>query len=286
MRVAGRRLSVSTAAVLVGFVLGIAGCAQEQATTVTQEASKPDAAVTAEATKPAEPVRIDPDEPVSLAVLAQEFDLEFPELEKVEQFRGSKKGGKIYILYPRKDVRKVDLDRFRVDVTDEFAREGTIEFRRGKDVLYSAPFEPERFETIIDVPAAVASAVQLGDRVTWGFYPKEGRPVTAQFRVVKERKKVTKRVDALEQRLKKDHPVVLASLKAQVFLDNKLYYAAYREAWAVVRTGQAPVEACAIVQASVRRMGLKKTPLWDAAQEAAGVAVRGYRGRYGPGPRR
>ncbi len=79
---------------------------------------------------------------------------------------------------------------------------------------------------------------------------------------------------------------ILASLKAQVFLDNKLYYAAYREAWAVIRTGQAPVEACAIVQASVRSMGLKKTPLWDAVQEAAGVAVRGYRGRYGPGPRR
>ena len=84
MRFAGRGLSVPTAAVLLGFVLGIAGCDQKQATTVTHEASKPDASVTAEATKPAEPVQVVPDEPVTMAALAQEFGLAFPELEKVE----------------------------------------------------------------------------------------------------------------------------------------------------------------------------------------------------------
>ncbi len=181
MRFAGRGLSVPTAAVLLGFVLGIAGCDQKQATTVTHEASKPDASVTAEATKPAEPARVVPDEPVTMAALAQEFDLAFPELEKVEHLRGSKRGGKIYVLYPRKSVRKADLDRFRVDVSDAFEQEGTIEFRKGKDVLHSAPFEPDRFETIGDVPAAVASAVQAGDKVTWGFYPDQGKPVTTTF---------------------------------------------------------------------------------------------------------
>jgi hypothetical protein len=284
MRVVESRFSVLTTVVLMSLVLGMAGCSKSKPTVVVQQPSEPAAAPAVDKKAAAEePFSIDPTDAEAMASIASEFDLVFPDMEKPETLRGTRKGAKIQVLYPRKDVRRDDLDQFRIDVIDTFEKKGAIEFRKGKEVLYTKPFEPERFETIEDIPAAVANAVEPGDKVTWGFYPEEGRPVTAVFKVVKESKKVTKRVGELEQRLAKNHPMVFASLKAQVFLDNRLHYAAYRESVEVLRYLDSP-EVCAIAQASLRGMGLKKTSLWDDVQGRAGI--RGYRGRYGSGPRR
>lgn len=219
-------------------------------------------------------------DPAIVAVLAKELGIELTEPAPKEQYRGGSKQKAVIALYPRRDVRRYDLDQYRIDVTSDFKPGGTVQFRLGKKVLHEAPFEPEEFETVQPMPAAVVSAVKEGKTVTWGYYPKKGRPVTATFAVVKEDPRLVRRLQQVEEKLEGQDPLLLGQMQAQMLLNKRLYYAAFRKArWVAERAEWPPPHAYSIMQAALRQMKLHKTRLW---MEADGPS-KGRRSPYRAG---
>lgn len=247
-----------------GWILGLvlaAACAREPAPQ-TQEAAQPPAPET---------------EPPTLDRVAAELEIELAQLEEPETFRSGRKAKPIVPLYPRGDVRLEDLDEFRVDVTADFAYGGNIEFRRGKTVLHEEFFEPDGFKNVRPIPDKVRAALKEGAVVTWGFYPEKGRAVTAKFSVVDHKKRMRSRWDKLEKKAQEMSDAWADTLRAQLLLDKRLYYPAWRKAKQALRHPiEDPSHLYAIMQAALRRMKLTKTELW---KEVADQVKK--RGRFG-----
>ncbi|MHC4452394.1 MAG: PEGA domain-containing protein [Planctomycetota bacterium] len=212
-------------------------------------------------------IAADPTDPAALLALAESLGLEAVEREEEETFRGGKSTKSILPLYPRGDLRVADMDNFRIDVTEEFTPNGKLEFRIGTEVLHSAPFDPESFATVDGIPDAVLTKAKPGKTVTWGYYPTKGKPVTTKFKVRKEDRQLDKRIEKLEKRMAGQPPLLQAQMRAQLLLNKRLYYAAYRNARSVVERAQAAPESLAIMQAALRRMDLKGTALWSEIED-------------------
>ncbi len=219
-------------------------------------------------------------DPAVVATLAKELEIELTGPTPKEQYRGRKQ--KVVVaLYPRQDVRRYDLDQYRIDVTSDFEPGGTVQFRLGKKVLHEAPFEPEEFETVQPIPAAVVSAAKAGKTITWGYYPKKGRAVTATFAVVKEDPTLIRRLQQVEEKLAGQSPLLVGQMQAQLLLNKRLYYAAFRKArWVAQHAERAP-QAYSIMQAALRQMKLHKTRLWMEAEGPAGGRKSPYRAGLG-----
>ncbi len=213
---------------------------------------------------------------LTMASLAQELGVELTPFEEFERFRGGDDAPDLQLLYPREDVRAEDLDTFRVDVNSGFEPGGKIEFRQGKEVLFSRDFAPDDFTTSEEIPAAVRSA-KPGQTVTWGYFPAKGRDVTAQFTVVKEDPRLLERIAKMEERVGDGDRYLVTAMRAQLYLNARLYYAAYSEAQRALETGtEDATQAYAVIQASLRAMKLHKTALWANLQ----ANFDGVRGRF------
>ena len=76
-------------------------------------------------------------------------------------------------------------------------------FKRGKKVLFEAKFDPASFSVREPIPEKVKKALKPGWHVTWGFYPKKGKPVTTKFKVVRDNPRLKKRLKQIEERMKR-----------------------------------------------------------------------------------
>jgi hypothetical protein len=228
---------------------------------------------TAPAVSPASP---DAAAPLTVASLAQELKIELTPFEEFERFRGGDDAPEVQLLYPREDVRAEDLDEFRVDVSSAFEPGGKLEFRQGKEVLFSSDFAPEDFTTSEEIPAEVRSA-KPGQAVTWGYFPEKGKPVTAQFTIVKEDPRLLEQIAKLEERVGTADSYLFTAMRAQLYLNKRLYYAAYKEAQqALLRGSEDATQAFAVIQASLRAMKLHKSALWADLR----ANFDGVRGRF------
>ncbi len=225
----------------------------------------------------------DPADPAAFADLARSLELEPAELEHGETLRSSKKSVAILPLFPRGKMRPGDLDEYRIDVTEAFDAEGKIEFRIGSKVLYSVSFEPEEFVTTASIPDAVRSGSKPGQTVKWGFYPSSGRPVIASFKIAKPDRNLEKREKAIDKRMEGQADLLRDQMRAQLWLNKRLFYAAYRDAKAVVDRAESAPQCLAIMQASLRRMDLKDCALWIEIEDEVKRLPSRYRPRRGPG---
>jgi hypothetical protein len=242
------------------LILVFGGCGGEKAPATTPTAAAPEAA-------PA---------PLTMASLASELGVELTPFEEFERHRGADEAIPVQALYPREDVRAEDLDSFRVDVSSDFEGAGKIEFRQGKDVLSSSAFAPTDFMTTEAIPEAVRAA-KPGQTVTWGWYPEKGKPVTTQFTIVKEDPRLQERIGKMEKRVGEADQYLVAAMRAQLYLNARLYYAAYKEAQRALEFGsEDATQAFAVMQASLRAMKLHKTALWTDLQ----TQFDGVRGRF------
>ena len=217
------------------------------------------------------------EQPLTLASAAKELGIEFAQLEEVERYRSAKKRKAVQVLFPRGDLRFTDLDIYRVDVTSDFAGGGKLEFRVGKKTVFSQAFEPDKFETTAEIPHDVRAALKEGANVTWGIYTPKGRAVTGKFKIVKESSKLQRRLDKLEKKFAGAADYILTALRAQLLLDSRLYYAAYRAARRASRMGGEDPQPYAIMQAALRRLKLHRTALYTDVKD---YAVKGrFRGR-------
>ncbi len=199
-------------------------------------------------------VPVNPDDPAVLAQLGPEVGVEMGGFLARPMLRGAEVGPPLLPLWPRGDVRPADLDFFRVDVNLDFEAEGAIEFRRGEEILARLPFAPERLDTVLPFPAEAAARLAPGDTVVWGFFPREGTPVTAEFRVAGA--EVAPRLADLERALAGQPAVLRHHFRAQVLLDAGLCLGAYREAAKVLETCPGSARALAVMGDALERLGL------------------------------
>ena len=79
----------------------------------------------------------------------------------------------VLLLYPQGTVRAQDLGHYRVEMGEDYAEAGRVEFRRAGELLYQSERILSR-ETDGVVPASVLAVLKPGDVIEWGYRPEEG----------------------------------------------------------------------------------------------------------------
>jgi hypothetical protein len=207
----------------------------------------------------------EPENAEALAWLGRSLNVPMKDLSAPALQRGTPSDS-LTLLYPRGDVRLADLETFGFEAGGSFVSGGgTLEFRRGDEVLYHREFVEPEFEENYDlpVPAGVVSALKVGDRVEWGWYPKDGKgAVTASFHLVDDAE-VAAILRNIESRLA-GQPKVRDLLKAHLLLDKGLPLAAWAEARQVAgpesKTEQSP-RALALMRVALARLDLTPSRL-------------------------
>jgi serine/threonine protein kinase len=183
--------------------------------------------------------------------------------------RGEPKEAQVEAYLPRGRVRVSDLARFRywIHADADAPIDGTIEFRRGGEVLHSAPFAPVNTETRAAIPEAVYATLKAGDTVTWGYFPKSGTPVTAEFRVVPDTLREWE--ERIEKRLVNESVNLLHLIRATHYLSVDLPFAAYETAMEVTdpEEGKGPALPWAMAYEALLRLGLEESPRGTAAAD-------------------
>ncbi len=214
-----------------------------------------------------------PSDPEALAKLAKGFELAMANLDEMERHRGAGDDAGVLPLFPRGEVRLEDLHSYRIDVGPAFEAAGTLEWTVGGATVHSAPFDPEKLETVAEIPAEVKAALKRGSRASWGFVPAgKGKKTVTEFEVVEP--DLDRRMEAIAKRLKDQPPIVLQHMRAQVYLDKGLHCAAMHEARDILGKVERSEHACAILQAALRAMKLTESPLWDDLQGRAAALPR------------
>ncbi len=209
----------------------------------------------------------DPTDPEALAAMAASLEIEPVEVEAEETLRSAGAKKAVIPVFPRGDMRTSDLDQFRIDVTEEFEPSGKLEFRIGKKVVHSEVFDPESFATTRPFPDTVVAAMTPGKTVTWGYYPEKGKPVVTKFKIQKRNRQLERRLEKLEKRMEGQSELVRDQMMAQLWLNKRLYYAAYRGAASVVNRAEHAPQSLTIMQCALRRMKLEGSAAWTEIED-------------------
>ena len=142
----------------------------------------------------------------------------------------------VQLLIPRGEVRMADLSVFAITFeTDPDPGQGTIEFRRGEEILWSqdAPGDTRNW---VEMPAAVREKVREGDTITWTWIPAEPsekvQPVSAEFHVVAPDPKVAGELRALEATLSKQSGALRPYYRGKILDRHGLQTAAFLDLYA------------------------------------------------------
>jgi len=221
---------------------------------------------------------LDAEEREALQLLA---DAALPASERVwvqvfEEPRPSRGGAKeetVRVVFPRGAVRPKDLARFRLEFPPGTGG-GAVEFRRGEQVLHRLLVSPADLRELEgDVPAAVRDALAAGDEVHWGFYPSAGAPRTTTFNVVE--KDLHQAMAAIGQNMAGQPAAASAHLRAQLLLNQGLFYAAHQEAERILAKEPGSVRAWAVVLEALEKMGVDPAAqAMHAAQSALAGAPK------------
>jgi len=158
--------------------------------------------------------------------LAKELGIDLTPLEEFERFRAATTRRRCRCSTRGRTCGPRTWTCSASDVGSEFEPGGKIEFRQGKEVLFSRDFAPEDFTTLEEIPAAGALRRSRARAVTWGYFPAKGREVTAQFTIVKEDPRLRERIGKMEERVGDGDRYLVTAMRAQLYLNARLYYAA------------------------------------------------------------
>ncbi len=136
---------------------------------------------------------------------------------------------KVALLYPVGNVRSMDMKHLHAQMGDDYFEEGSIQVRRGGDVLFTSG-EVENIKWNGVLPDNVIAKLKAGDELTWGFYPDEGDPIVTTCRVVEpDITEVMARLDAFINDKRAPQPADAAAVyRANVLIKNGLLSGALR----------------------------------------------------------
>lgn len=194
-----------------------------------------------------------------------------PFTEPSRERGGGAGAGPVRVLFPRGLLRPADLGSYRVESDVAGGTQGAVEFRRGGVLLHRESVKiPPNGEVLGKVPASLQAKVKTGDKISWGFFPASGEPVTAEFEVVQ--RDLDAALEGVTKSAKGQPEAAQSHLRAQVYLDAGLSYAAYQEAQKVVEKGAPSVRAWAMMLEALDGMGaMRESRAWREAQSQLGA---------------
>ena len=168
----------------------------------------------------------DPSDPVVIAALAACEGVDVAPFVAPETHRGSRdKRSVAVLLWPARDVRSNGLVNFAIEADETYEGDATLEFRKGRTVLYREAFKPESITTIRPLPAEVREKVKVGAEITWGLYFEDSRrPIKTSFKVVKRPKADRQLARLAESRHMKRQPKITQEIMAATVLENNRLY--------------------------------------------------------------
>jgi len=211
----------------------------------------------------------DGDSEVVVRDAAGEFGIEYRELgEEPARLRSAAGGPALQVLFPREDVRLADLTRWAVETNDlRKTFTGRIEFRRGDEVLFAEDYPDAKLITEGAIPARVREALAVGDVLTWGFYPVEGRAIVVECRVVEDI--LADRFAEIDARLAEMPVVLVRHLRALLLLDAGLYTGALLESRRAAEARPDSIRGWAVQKRALEEMGVRSGRL-------TGDLINGY----------
>jgi len=165
----------------------------------------------------------------------------------------------VVLLWPQGDVRVEALETAAIEVTEAYEGDAALVFRRGDEVLFRAPFDPEETESTIALPKTLRRRLRIGDEVTWGLvFPGKSSAISTTFRVVAA-------------------PAAAAALEA---LAARPYLRRQAASVREVRAARVLLRAGLFSEAFVRALGAAtRKPAYVPAHRALARAWRGMAGR-------
>jgi hypothetical protein len=186
----------------------------------------------------------------------------------------------VFLAFPLGTVRAADLDRYRVELGDDYEQAGHVRFLRGDEELWRSERARSR-ELDGGLPEAVRAGLRPGETITWGYYPEEGGPVVAQ--IVIAGADVEPSLSALDEQLTRPEapqpPAVRAWFRAQELIAADLPSSAVAE---VERARGAGVTSLSLLhlEAALLRLlhanalpSLQSTVLWGDLARAHGEGL-------------
>jgi hypothetical protein len=199
-----------------------------------------------------------------------------PRIDRSGATRGAGTTPPVALLLPRGDVRASDLEAYVLEVSPDADTEGSrLEFRRGDEVLFTAPFDPAKMLVTQTVPSAVRAKLHVGDAVTWGVYglrassgasARVRKDVTATFTLVD--RDPAGDLARIDRQLAEAGDDLRGEMRVRLLRDRGLWTAAVREADALA-------DACpANVAVQVLDFELYSAPALKATERYAGLKLR------------
>ncbi len=195
--------------------------------------------------------------------------------------RGAMKHG-VMLYWPQRKVRREGMSTWRVEFSDDYDDDATLEFRKGKNVLFSAPLVATGGVMEGALPPAVMEELKRGSSITWGAYfpDRKKKNVTASFKVDSgaslakklskiERRSVYRRAGALEREL----------IKIELKRNYRFYTEALTDAMSVLNTWPKTQLADKVIVDSLQRLKLKDSMLYVEIMKR--VAGKGGHARKG-----
>jgi serine/threonine protein kinase len=200
-----------------------------------------------------------------LPELSGRVDVESPFIDLSATRSAGRDEARVRVMFPRGAVRVEDLLECRVEVADEDYRpRGTLEIRRGEEVLFRAPYvEPGNVVTRLPIPQGVRDSVQAGDGLIVGYYPERGSPITVSVEVVSREvaESIRTRLLAVGTALEEQPPMAVRYVRCFLFLEHGLNLAALAGAREIVAERDSSVWGWALCHEAARRMRLDGTLL-------------------------
>jgi len=197
----------------------------------------------------------------------------------LEAHRGSV--DKVVMLYwPSGNIRRDAASTYRLEVTPDYADDGTIEFRKGKQVLHREHFKAHDLTTEHALPAKVIEALKRKGTYSWGVYfdSKRKKPIVQKFKVVDGRK-MAKRLERIRhhQVYRRANPLMRAMAEIDELRNRRFYAEALSRSLSVVNTWPQTEIPFKSIAFCLRRLKLKQTQLYQDVSSALlgkGVSAR------------
>ncbi len=188
---------------------------------------------------------------------------------------------KVAMLYwPSGNIRRGAASTYRLEVTPDYADDGTIEFRKGSKLIHREPFKAHDLTTERALPSEVIEAFKRRGNYSWGIYfdSKRKKPIVQRFKVVDGRK-MAKRLERIRRRqvYRRANPLMKAMAEIDALRDRRFYAEALSRSLSVVNTWPQTEIPFKSIAFCLERLKLKQTQLYTDVSSALlgkGVSAR------------
>lgn len=219
----------------------------------------------------------DAENPAALARLASAYEIEIEPFEAPEQHRGKARSEPAILLWPHKDVRLSGLTTFAIEAGEAYDGTMRLEFRDGKEVLYSEAFDPETSTTVGSIPQAVLDHVKPGSKITWGLFNADSNKgaIKGTFEVVNH-PKADRKLEKLasDRAVARQSAIVRELLVAKTLENYRLYTEALIKGLEIIDANPDSTQPYQGIVSVLRRMDGEGSRLWTVASQFVSGAGR------------